>query len=154
MLCDHIVAVNPPMYDELAKWHNSGKESPQIYGIGDISKWNYILPGDQDDDVPEGLKLYRIWRGGDVKKGGKIRTIDFTEARGSGMPLEAMKPAVSAKLVNLAGRAFTNTAAISTRPRKSNSFEAVMGIRSPQGQWSRDGHPREQLFIKNSYKNS
>lgn len=85
MLCDHIVAVNPPMYDELAKWHNSGKESPQIYGIDDISKWNYILPGDQDDDVPEGLKLYRIWRGGDVKKGGKIRTIDFTEARGSGM---------------------------------------------------------------------
>ena len=85
MLCDHIVAVNPPMYDELAKWHNNGKESPQIYGIDDISKWNYILPGDQDDDVPEGLKLYRIWRGGDVKKGGKIRTIDFTESRGSGM---------------------------------------------------------------------
>ena len=57
MLCDHIVAVNPPMYDELAKWHNNGKESPQIYGIDDISKWNYILPGDQDDDVPEGLSV-------------------------------------------------------------------------------------------------
>ena len=30
MLCDHIVAVNPPMYEELAQWHNSGKESPNI----------------------------------------------------------------------------------------------------------------------------
>jgi len=29
MLCDHIVAVNQPMYDELAKWHNNGKESPR-----------------------------------------------------------------------------------------------------------------------------
>jgi len=85
MLCDHIVAVNPPMYEELAKWHNNGKESPQIYGIDDISKWNYICPGDHEEDVPEGLKIYRIWRGGDVKKGGKIRTIDFTESRGSGM---------------------------------------------------------------------
>jgi len=24
MLCDHIVAVNSPMYDELAQWHNNG----------------------------------------------------------------------------------------------------------------------------------
>ena len=62
-----------------------------------------------------------------------IAATNNTEASGSGMPLAAMKPAVSAKLVNLAGRAFTNTAAISTRPRKSNSFEAVMGIRSPWG---------------------
>ena len=66
--------------------------------------------------------------------------------------MEAMKPEVSAKLVNLSGNTFTNTAAISILPRKSNSFEAVMGIRSPQGQRSRDKHPRERLFIKNSYK--
>ena len=70
MLCDHIVAVNPPMYDELAQWHNNGKESPQIYGIDDISKWNYICQGDDGEEVPEGLKLYRLWRGGDIKKGG------------------------------------------------------------------------------------
>ena len=85
MLCDHIVAVNPPMYEELAVWHNNGKESPNIHGPDDISKWNYICLGDDREDVPEGLKLYRIWRGGDVKKGGKIRTIDFSENRGSGM---------------------------------------------------------------------
>ena len=36
-LCDHIVAVNPPMYQELAQWHNNGKESPKIYGIDDIA---------------------------------------------------------------------------------------------------------------------
>ena len=25
LLCDHIVAVNPPMYEELKAWHNNGK---------------------------------------------------------------------------------------------------------------------------------
>ena len=84
MLCDHIVAVNPPMYKELLDWHNNGKESPIIYGINDISKWNYLCEGDSENDVPEGLKIYRIWRGGNMKKGGKIKTNDFSKARGSG----------------------------------------------------------------------
>lgn len=84
MLCDHIVAVNPNMYEELATWHNNGKESPQIYSIHDISKWDYICDGDHEKYVPQGLKIYRTWRGGDVKKGGAIRTNDFSKARGSG----------------------------------------------------------------------
>ena len=46
LLCDHIVAVNPPMYEELKAWHNNGKESPRIYGPDDIVDWNYIIPGD------------------------------------------------------------------------------------------------------------
>ena len=104
MLCDHIVAVNPPMYEELAKWHNNGKESPSIHGIDDISDWNYILPGDDEEDVPEGLKIYRIWRGGDIKKGGKIRTIDFTESRGSGM--SAVLMAAESKIKNVVLLAF------------------------------------------------
>ena len=83
-LCDHIVAVNPPMHEELAKWHNNGKESPQIHGIGNISKWNYICDGDKETDMPDGLKIYRIWRGGNMKKGGMIKTEDFTQNRGSG----------------------------------------------------------------------
>ena len=83
-LCDHIVAVNPPMYEELAHWHNNGKESPQIHSIDDISKWNYICDGDRETDVPNGLKIYRIWRGGNMKKGGRIKTEDFTVNRGSG----------------------------------------------------------------------
>ena len=41
-LCDHIVAVNQPMYEELVQWHNGGKESPSIRGPDDISEWNYI----------------------------------------------------------------------------------------------------------------
>ena len=84
MLCDHIVAVNPPMYEELAKWHNNGKESLAIHGIEDVSKWNYICDGDKEMDVPKGLKIYRIWRGGNMKKGGKIKTEDFSNNRGSG----------------------------------------------------------------------
>ncbi len=85
MLCDHIVAVNPPMYEELKQWHNHGKESPNIHGPDDISSWNYICDGDSEMDVPEGLKIYRTWRGGDIKKGGKIKTNDFSRARRSGM---------------------------------------------------------------------
>ena len=84
MLCDHIVAVNPPMYEELAAWHNNGKESPKIHGLDDISDWNYICDGDNINDVPTGLKIYRMWRGGDIKKGGKIKTNDFSVAKGSG----------------------------------------------------------------------
>ena len=84
MLCDHIVAVNKDMYEELAHWHNGGKESPSIHGIDDISEWDYVCDGDSIHDLPTGLKIYRIWRGGDVKKGGRIKTNDFTEARGSG----------------------------------------------------------------------
>ena len=34
-LCDHIVAVNLPMYEELQQWHNNGKESPTIHGPND-----------------------------------------------------------------------------------------------------------------------
>ena len=83
-LCDHIVAVSPEMFEEVSVWHNNGKESPQIHGINDISEWNYICEGDKEMDVPEGLKIYRIWRGGNMKKGGKIKTKDFSQARGSG----------------------------------------------------------------------
>ena len=83
-LCDHIVAVNPPMYEELKQWHNDGKESPNIYSIEDISRWNYICDGDREMDVPRGLKIYRIWRGGNMKKGGRIKTEDFSVNRGSG----------------------------------------------------------------------
>jgi hypothetical protein len=83
-LCDHIVAVNTNMYEELAKWHHNNKGSLNIHGIKDISPWDYICDGDSEHDVPKGLKLYRIWRGGDVKKGGKIKTNDFSKARGSG----------------------------------------------------------------------
>ena len=83
-LCDHIVAVNPPMYDELEKWHDTTDKSTQIHGIEDISRWNYICDGDREHDVPRGLKLYRIWRGGNPKKGHKIKTEDFSNNRGSG----------------------------------------------------------------------
>lgn len=83
-LCDHIVAVNPPMFDELKQWHDTTDKKIAIHGVDDIVKWNYIIDGDKDTNLPEGLKLYRIWRGGDVKQGSKIRTVDFTQNKGSG----------------------------------------------------------------------
>ena len=68
-LCDHIVAVNRPMYEELKAWHDNAKPDVQIHGPEDISDWNYLIEGDKEYDTPKNLKLYRIWRGGDIKKG-------------------------------------------------------------------------------------
>ena len=83
-LCDHIIAVNPPMYEELKQWYDKTNPNLKIYGPNDISNWNYLMPNDKEEDCPKGLKLYRIWRGGDLKKGNRIRTVDFSQNRGSG----------------------------------------------------------------------
>ena len=128
MLCDHIVAVNPPMYEELALWHNDGKESPEIHGIEDISEWDYTCEGDDEMDVPTGLKIYRIWRGGDVKKGGRIKTNDFSKSRGSGM--SAVLMAAESGIKNIVMLAFD-----------------ILGAR----QWEMDSPSREQ---NNMYKNT
>lgn len=83
-LCDHIVAVNPPMYDEVKSWHDAQENNKiKLYGINDISEWDYVCEGDKENDVPKGLKIYRIWRGGNLKKG-SLKTEDFTQNRGSG----------------------------------------------------------------------
>ena len=128
MLCDHIVAVNPPMYEELTKWHNRGKESPRIHGPEDISPWNYICDGDGEMDVPTGLKIYRMWRGGDIKKGGRIKTNDFSKARGSGMSAVLMAAESGIKNVVIL------------------SFD-ILGAR----QWEMDSPSREQ---NNIYKDT
>ena len=83
-LCDHIVAVNKEMYEELKQWHDKTVDAPAIHSLEDVPDFNYIIPGDTESTVPRGLKLYRIWRGGDLKKGNKIRTLDFSKHRGSG----------------------------------------------------------------------
>jgi len=128
ILCDHIVAVNQPMYDELAKWHNNGKESPRIHGPQDISRWDYICEGDHLHHVPEGLKIYRVWRGGDIKNGGKIKTNDFSKARGSGC--SAVLMAAESGIKNIVIMAFD-----------------IMGAQ----QWEMDTPSRIQ---NNIYKNS
>ena len=133
MLCDHIVAVNPPMYEELAKWHNNGKESPNIHGPDDISDWNYICEGDGENDLPTGLKIYRMWRGSDIKKGGKIKTNDFSKNRGSGC--SAVLMAAESGIKNIVIMAFD-----------------IMGAR----QWEYTGTRTGELsrLQNNIYKNS
>ena len=90
-LCDHIVAVNLPMYEELKQWYDTINPNLKIHGPDDISKWNYICDKDLEPSfqpnggIPKGLKLYQFWRGGDIKKGNQIRTIDFSQSKGSGM---------------------------------------------------------------------
>jgi hypothetical protein len=47
-------------------------------------------------------------------------------ARGSGIPFDAMKAAVPEKLLIFPGNAFTNSAAIQMRPRRSRALEKLM----------------------------
>ena len=81
-LCDKVVAVNKPMYDEIND--KKGDMEFELIGPNQISEWNYLMPNDTENDIPKGLKIYRIWRGGDLKKNNQIRTIDFSQNRGSG----------------------------------------------------------------------
>ena len=154
-LCDHIVAVDPPMYEELKQWHNQthpnsllrrGKTSwamdvnfrfprgdheerkVQIHGPNDISSWNYVCDGDKEMDVPTGLKIYRVWRGGDIKKGGRIKTNDFSKAKGAGM--SAVLMAAESGIKNVVIIAFD-----------------ILGAR----QWEMDSPSREQ---NNMYKDT
>jgi len=136
-LCDHIVAVNPPMYEELKQWYDETNPNLKIHGPNDISKWNYLCDGDSQANfspnagIPIGLKLYRMWRGGDIKKGNQIRTIDFTESKGSGT--SAILLAAEAGIKNIIILAFD-----------------ILGSR----QWEfnkRGEHSREQ---NNMYKNT
>ena len=102
-LCDHIVAVNEPMYDEVMAWWRDRKpDGLKVHGINDISKWDYVCDGDSEHDVPNRLKLYRVWRGGD-KKSGKIKTNDFTKAKGSGCSAVLMAAESGVKNVILLG---------------------------------------------------
>ena len=127
-LCDHIVAVNPPMYEELKQWHDRNNPDLKIHGPNDISSWNYICDGDGEMDVPTGLKIYRTWRGGDIKKGGRIKTNDFSKARGSGMSAVLMAAESGIKNVVIL------------------SFD-ILGAR----QWEMDSPSREQ---NNMYKDT
>ena len=127
-LCDHIVAVNPPMYDELKAWHDQNRPNLKIHGPEDISAWNYICNGDKETDTPNNLKLYRMWRGGDIKKGNGIRTMDLSMSRGSGM--SAVLMAAESGIQNVVILAFD-----------------IMGAR----QWEMDSPSRQQ---NNMYKNT
>jgi hypothetical protein len=62
---------------------NKQNFTAEIVGPQDISKWNYLVEGDPTHPMPDGLKIYRTWQGGDAAKG-IIRSLDFTESRGSG----------------------------------------------------------------------
>lgn len=82
-LCDKIISVNKPMFEELIEAKLLDRTSAEIIGPEDISDWNYILPNDDPGAVPGGLKLYRQWQGGDAKRG-IYKTRDFSTHRGSG----------------------------------------------------------------------
>lgn len=83
LLCDKIFSVNAPMYEELVEAKKQNIMSAELFGINNISKWNYVLPDDDPGYVPEGLKLYRQWQGGDMKRN-LYKTRDFSQNRGSG----------------------------------------------------------------------
>jgi len=82
-LCDKIFAVNDDMYQELLDAKSKNKFTADIIGPTNISDWNYTLPNDDLNYIPEGLKLYQRWQGGDARRDiYKFR--DFSKNRGSG----------------------------------------------------------------------
>ena len=84
-LCDKIFAVNPPMYDEVLEAKKANNYSFELIGKDQTSKWNYLLEEDKvkKQKMPKGLQLYRYWIGGNNKTG-VMRTLDLSEAKGSG----------------------------------------------------------------------
>ena len=126
-LCNHIIAADKDMFAELKQWYDKTNPNLKIYGPNDLSKWNYICNNDKESDIPEGLKIYRIWRGGNIKKG-TIRTIDFSQSRGSGM--SAILLAAESGIKNIIILAYD-----------------ILGAR----QWEMDSPSREQ---NNMYKNT
>ena len=126
-LCNHIIAADKDMFAELKQWYDKTNPNLKIYGPNDLSKWSYICKDDKESDIPEGLKIYRIWRGGDIKKG-TIRTMDFSQQRGSGM--SALLLATESGIKNIIILAYD-----------------ILGAR----QWEMDSPSREQ---NNMYKNT
>ncbi len=126
-LCNHIIAADKDMFAELKQWYDKTNPNLKIYGPNDLSKWSYICKDDKESDVPKGLKIYRIWRGGDIKKG-TIRTMDFSQQRGSGM--SALLLAAESGIKNIIILAYD-----------------ILGAR----QWEMDSPSREQ---NNMYKNT
>ena len=92
-----------------------------------INVLRLLCKDDKESDIPEGLKIYRIWRGGDIKKG-TIRTMDFSQQRGSGM--SALLLATESGIKNIIILAYD-----------------ILGAR----QWEMDSPSREQ---NNMYKNT
>ena len=92
-----------------------------------INVLRLLCKDDKESDIPEGLKIYRIWRGGDIKKG-TIRTMDFSQQRGSGM--SALLLAAESGIKNIIILAYD-----------------ILGAR----QWEMDSPSREQ---NNMYKNT
>ena len=77
-LCDYIMAVDPSMIQEMLD--NEDKYTSKLLTLDDITEWNYKL----DDDPKAIQNLFgREWMGGDVKTG-KMKSIDFTESKGTG----------------------------------------------------------------------
>jgi len=85
-LCDKIFCVAPEMQHELKIWYsaaNDHKPNLEIVGPESLPRWNFVLDGDKESHVPAGLKIYRKWAGGDLKKN-RYKIRDFSEAKGSG----------------------------------------------------------------------
>ena len=84
LLCDKIFAANQSMYEEVVEGKKNKNFPAEIIGPDVIANYSYKVEGDPPYPMPKGLKIYRVWKGGDNKRK-KTRTIDLSTARGSGM---------------------------------------------------------------------
>lgn len=84
LLCDKIFAANQSMYEEVLEGKKNKNVPAEIIGPEILNQYSYKVEGDKPYPMPKGLKIYRVWKGGDNKRK-KTRTIDLSTARGSGM---------------------------------------------------------------------
>ena len=82
-LCDRIVAVNQPMYEEVAKFKNWKNMRFELLGPKQVSRWNYKFRGERMKWKPGNLKYFRVYQRG-KKSSDKYRFKDFTLTKGSG----------------------------------------------------------------------
>jgi len=71
------------MYQEVKQAKEKMDYTFEIIGPENLSKWDYIVPGDHEYTSPKGQEFYRFWTG---TKGefNSIKKRDFSKNRGSG----------------------------------------------------------------------
>ena len=87
-LCDVIVSVSLEMSQEIhqAKRQKLLSHNTEIVDHKKISRWNYVLPDDDETTMPNGADSYRYWVGSKNKKNEQTKLLrrDFSKNKGSG----------------------------------------------------------------------
>lgn len=126
-LCDRIVSVNEPMYQEIFDAKQKLNLKFQLIGENDISGWDFRFKGERPSWKPPGLKTYRFHKRG-KESSPNYRCVDFTRRKGSG----------TSAVLHAAERGYKNICIL--------GFDMVGKIKAKAHDWA--------PWINNIYKNT